>query len=120
MEDLHDLARQAACAPSSAWRKRDLSNAPSHDGNTSGSRVEETLRTTSTGRLRQSQSQSDRDCASHRAPEIKIERVIADSGAVIGRRAQTRHHEHIAAIAEYSSDRAAAQQLVWYVHRFSP
>src|SRR5262245_54942 len=48
-EDLHGVARQAACVPSSAWRKRDLSNAPSHDGNTSGSRVEETLRTTSTG-----------------------------------------------------------------------
>src|SRR5215831_9069568 len=54
------------------------------------------------------------------APEIKIERVIADSRAVIGRRAETGYHEHIAAIGQYSSDRAAAQQLVLLVHRFSP
>src|SRR5262245_17172926 len=42
---------QAACAPSSAWRKRDLRNGPSHGGNTSGSRADETFSTTSTGPL---------------------------------------------------------------------
>src|SRR5215471_12880729 len=43
------LALQTASAPSSAWRKRDLRNGPSHGGNTSGSRAEETFSTTSTG-----------------------------------------------------------------------
>src|SRR5262249_12559215 len=45
------LALQAACVPSSAWRKRDLRNGPSHGGNTSGSRADETFSTTSTGPL---------------------------------------------------------------------
>src|SRR5260370_25891143 len=48
-EDLHGVARQAACVPSSAWRKRDFSNAPSPDGNTRGSPVGETLWATTTG-----------------------------------------------------------------------
>src|SRR5262245_23239782 len=38
----------AACEPSRAWRKRDLRKGPSHGGNTSGSRADETFRTTST------------------------------------------------------------------------
>src|SRR6516165_8790926 len=45
------LALQAACAPSSALRKRDLRNGPSHGGNTSGSRADETFSTASTGPL---------------------------------------------------------------------
>src|SRR5215831_69400 len=45
------LALQAACEPSRAWRKRDLRKGPSHGGNTSGSRADETFRTTSTGPL---------------------------------------------------------------------
>src|SRR6266478_3257426 len=40
-----------ARAPSSAWRKRDLRNGPSHGGNTSGSRAYETFSKTSTGPL---------------------------------------------------------------------
>ena len=38
-----------------------------------------------TFRLRQSQSQSNGDGAAHRTPEVKIERMIARSGAVVGR-----------------------------------
>ena len=34
-------ALQATCAPSKAWRKRDLSNAPSHGGSTSGAQYVE-------------------------------------------------------------------------------
>src|SRR5215475_13882611 len=50
--DQHNaLALQTACDPSSAWRKRDLRNGPSHGGKTSGSRADETFRTTSTGPL---------------------------------------------------------------------
>src|SRR6516225_510184 len=45
------LALQAACVPSSAWRKRDLRSGPSHGGNTSGSRADETFSTTSAGPL---------------------------------------------------------------------
>src|SRR5215831_3203944 len=75
---------------------------------------------TKTRRFVQSQSQSDRDRAPHRAPEIKIERMIARSRAVIGRRAETRYHERIAALGQYSGDGAPAQQLALFVHRFSP
>src|SRR5262249_54299976 len=45
------LALQAACEPSRAWRKRDLRKGPSHGGNTTGARADETFRTTSTGPL---------------------------------------------------------------------
>jgi hypothetical protein len=71
-------------------------------------------------RLRQSQSQSDCDRAPHRTPEIKIERMVTHSRAVIGWRAETRHHQRVAAIGQYSGDGAAAQQLALFVHRFSP